>query len=85
MISDAIETRSKGLLHFHYGLILEGSESRQDPLVRIEMADTTLKEILDKLCEQAGWSYGFTPAGYMFANDRGFVGYRPATSGRVVR
>lgn len=90
IISHAIESESGGRLHFSYGIQSSASQRAaangrplpvdkliiRDPLVRISAHRETLEAILDRLCQESGWSYAFTPGGYMFIDDRSFVNYR---------
>lgn len=81
IIDRAIETKSKGKLHFTYSTswIHQREYARRyrkfedwptpDPFVSIEAANTTLGRVLDSLCQQAGWSYEFTPVGLRFLVD----------------
>jgi hypothetical protein len=85
-ISHAIESRSGGRLHFAFGvgssrsveLARAGKYSElskwrlRDPIVHIRASHTTLRAIIDTLYQQSGWSYTFTPAGYMFIDNKSY-------------
>jgi hypothetical protein len=86
LIADAIATRSNDTLHFSYGVSSSASVAAShtahplpvdklvicDPVVSIEASRTTLRAVLDSLCEQTGWSYYYGPAGYVFIDDKSF-------------
>lgn len=90
IISHAIETKSEGRLHFSYGIQSSASQRAaanghplpvdklivRDPFVRISAQHETLGAILNRLCQESGWSYALTPGGYMFIDDKTFVDYR---------
>ena len=42
---------------------------KRDPKIRFEGTNVTLKNVLDNLCRQSGWSYAKVPPGYLFTDD----------------
>ena len=82
-IAEAVRLRSRGKLHFDFAVKyaraieyanrdMDASKWRlRDPTVRISMSQTTLREVVDALCQQAGWSYEVVPP-IMFIDDRSY-------------
>jgi hypothetical protein len=82
-IADAIEISSYGKLHFSYGVgfanseveeyvrkrIPEGKWKLRDPRIEIHATNTTLRDVIQRLCDQSGWSYKSTAIGIAFIDD----------------
>jgi hypothetical protein len=82
-IADAIETSSHGKLHFSYGIGFAESEVKEyvrkripeerwkprDSRIEIHATSTTLRDVIQRLCDQCGWSYKSTPIGIAFIDD----------------
>jgi len=85
-IADAIETTSQREIHFSFSVgfaksevdeyvqkqIPEGKWKVRDPRIEIHAANTTLRGVVQKLCDQSGWSYKLTPIGVAFIDDRSY-------------
>jgi hypothetical protein len=85
-IADAIETSSHGNLHFSYSVrfakvevdeyvrrrIPEDKWKLRDPQIHVRTAKTTLRDVVEQLCDQSGWSYKSTPIGIAFIDDASY-------------
>jgi hypothetical protein len=58
-----------------FALLIENSQDpldripKRDPKVRFEGSNVTLRQVIDSLCQQSGWSYARVPPGYAFTDD----------------
>jgi hypothetical protein len=50
---------------------------KRNPKVRFEGSNVSLRQVVDTLCQQSGWSYTKTDAGYAFTDDDRFFKKRP--------
>lgn len=72
-LADAIASSTNGKLQFP--IITENSRDRgdripkRDPKIRLEATNVTLKDVVDNLCRQSGWSYAKVQPGYLFTDD----------------
>jgi hypothetical protein len=85
-IADAVQTSSGRKLHFSFlvGFSKKSTEEYvrkripeqkwklHDPQIEIHVANTTLRNVIQKLCDQSGWSYKVTPIGIAFIDDRSY-------------
>jgi hypothetical protein len=85
-IADAIEASSHRQIHFSFSVefakpevdeyvrkrIPEAKWKLRDPRVEIHAANTTLRNVVQRLCDQSGWSYKSTPIGIAFIDDRSY-------------
>lgn len=85
-IADAVQRCSAGKLHFSFLIgfskpaveeyvrkrIPEKKWKLSDPRVEIHITNTTLRNVIQKLCDQSGWSYKVTPIGVAFIDDRSY-------------
>ena len=72
-LADGITSATEGKLQFP--IITENSRDpgdrnlKRDPKVRLEATNVTLKDVIDNLCRQSGWSYARVQPGYLFTDD----------------
>jgi hypothetical protein len=46
---------------------------KRDPKVTFKGSNVSLREVIDSLCQQSGWSYTKTTVGYVFTDDDQFL------------
>jgi hypothetical protein len=82
-IADAVYRSSGGKLHFSFAVgfakaevekyvrrrIPEDKWKLRDPRIHVRTAKTTLRDVVEQLCDQSGWSYKSTPIGIAFIDD----------------
>ena len=85
-IADAIYTSSYGKLHFSFAAgfakaeveeyvrrrIPEDKWKLRDPQIKIRMTNIPLRDVVQRLCNQSGWSYKSTPIGIAFIDDSSY-------------
>jgi len=82
-IADAVYKSSGGKLHFSFAVGFAKAEAEKyvrrripedkwklrDPRIHVRTAKTTLRDVVEQLCDQSGWSYKSTPIGIAFIDD----------------
>jgi len=90
-IADAVQKSSRGKLYFSCAIGFAESEVEEyvrkripeskwklrDPRIEIHEINTTLRGVIQRLCDQSGWSYKLTPIGIAFIDDRSYSKRKP--------
>jgi hypothetical protein len=77
-LADGIAASTNRMVQF--AVIIENSRDpmdripKRDPKVRFEGSNVTLRQVIDSLCQQSGWSYARVPPGYAFTDDNHLFG-----------
>ena len=76
LLADGIASATHGKVHF--SILTENSRDymdripKRDPKIHFEGTDVYLRQVVDSLCRQAGWSYAKVPPGYLFTDSDRF-------------
>jgi hypothetical protein len=75
-LADGIASSTKGRIKFAVSTQnsrdLMDRVRKRNPSVSLEQANVSLRDVINDLCRQSGWSYTKTDAGYVFTDDDRF-------------
>jgi hypothetical protein len=75
-LADGINTSTHGKISFPVSTEnsrdLMGRIRKRDPRVTFDGSNVSLRQVVNALCHQSGWSYAKTTVGYQFIDDDSF-------------